>query len=115
MCGKTKQQQYVDIAKQMARKSCLTHKHGVVIVHKNKVIATGYNRFDCIHKGSNGQFSLHAEVDALNKARKKYRDVLTEADMYVVRVSNDKFKCSKPCRMCENCIKEYGIRRVFYS
>lgn len=115
MTSKAKHNVYLDVARQMAEKSVLTHKHGVVIVLKNKIIATGYNHSDTFYKGSSTLFSVHAEVDALHKARKKYRDNLHMASMYVVRVSNGSFKCSKPCTICENCIKEFGIKKVYYS
>ena len=118
MCN-IKNQQFVEHAIKMAKKSTMEHKHGAVIVLHNEIIATGYNyrQYYRCHG-----FSVHAEVDALTKVKNR-KNMLSEAEMYVVRISRFNPTCpnefcikmSKPCRECSKAIMKYGIRRVYYS
>ena len=112
--------EYIDRAARMALKSTMTHKHGCVIVSdEGDIIATGYNRITTIMAHA---FSVHAEVDALSKLKRKKTRHLGDGkcDMYVVRISSaDKnsfdLKYSKPCEDCQKAIAKYGIRNVYYS
>lgn len=106
---------YMEQAAKAAKKSSMTHKHGCVLVLDNVgPIACGFNR---IEKYLCHSFSIHAEVDAINKAKK----ILTKSqfqltDLYVVRISKDStLKLSKPCKHCQCLIMEAKIRNVFYS
>lgn len=40
-----KQTNITELLYKLALKSSLAHRYGCVIVHRNKVIATGYNRY----------------------------------------------------------------------
>ncbi len=118
MCN-TRHQQFMEQAIKMAKKSTMEHKHGAVIVHNNEIIATGFNYRK--YYMSHG-FSIHAEVDALTKVKGK-RNLLSEAEMYVVRIGRFRptmpdsycMKYSKPCRECSKAIVKHGIRKVYYS
>lgn len=110
-----RQRLFMDRAIRAASKSGMTHKHGCVIVIDDEIISEGYNHFftKMCHK-----YSIHAEVDALNKARKKTRskNVLADAELYVVRVGRDGcLKYSKPCEDCQCAIEKMGVKRIFYS
>lgn len=100
----------------IARKSCMTHKHGAIIVRNNEIVAEGINHMApyLMHK-----YSVHAEVDALYKLRNKNKKFLEECTMLVVRVGpiskNFEFKMSMPCKNCSDAILRSGIKRVFYS
>ena len=71
------------------------------------------------------QFSIHAEVDAINNALRKISfKELKKCDLIVVRKmnkDNDKnFLCqniglSAPCKFCSNFIKKCGIKACYYS
>lgn len=101
------------IAADVAKKSNMLQKHGCVIVHKKNIIATGYNMM-CPYY----HHSIHAEVNTLKKV-KNNKHLLKHSEMYIVRIGKNSLgnplKYSKPCINCEKCIKEHGIKKVFYS
>lgn len=117
-----KKQNFIEIAKECAIKSDMVHKHGCVIVYKNEVISCGYNyRIDMNH------YSIHAELDAIHKVKNKNK-ILPKCVLYVVRIDNNHcnkidcsnniqstLKSSKPCKNCEDEIKKYNIKMVYYS
>lgn len=106
-----------------------TYQHTSAIVSRGKVIAIATNKIGCTARGvkvgpryenrPHGPCTIHAEIAAircvgdLNKLR--------GADMYVWRLSKTAGKPtnSKPCSECscvlEKCMREYGLRRVYYS
>jgi deoxycytidylate deaminase len=106
-------------AEKIAPKSNIrSHKHGAIIVeNNNKIISYGYNHhftFD-----NNKGFSIHAEIDALNKILKMKRKV-NNLDLYVVRIGTDNLgnplKYSKPCLNCTKRLLECGlINKIYYS
>lgn len=110
-----KQRYYLDKAARSAIKSQMAHRHGSIVVLNGEIISEGFNHAftHMCHK-----YSIHAEADALYKV-KPIRHLLQEAEMYVVRIAPAKFggcyKYSKPCIECQEVIKKYGIKKVFYS
>jgi len=111
--AKFKNDYYLKIAAEVARKSPMMHKHGCIIVHKKRIIASGYNTMPDMFNNS-----LHAEVNALNKIKNK-PTILKESDMYIVRIGTDSYnnvlKYSKPCEHCTKRIIESKVRKVYYS
>ena len=108
-----KQKYYLNIAAKIASKSPVyTHKHGAIIVYKDIIISSGYNFYI---KGN----SMHAEISAISKINKKYKGILNECDIYVVRIGpnslDNPLKYSRPCLDCENTIIKYNIKNVYYS
>jgi deoxycytidylate deaminase len=91
------------------------HKHGCVIVKDGDVISEGYNhkKIHLYHK-----CSIHAEIDALHKCRKK-KQILENCEMYVVRIGpaflGHPLKYSKPCPDCCKAIEKAKIKKVYYS
>ena len=110
-----KQQMYLDRATRVAMKSVMTHRHGCVVVVNGDIVSEGYNRATTHMFHS---FSLHSEVDALNKL-KKTKHILIDAEMYVVRIASSRFdhclKYSKPCTGCQDVINKFGVKKVYYS
>lgn len=104
-------QEFIDIAKRNALRSSLNQKHGAVLISDGKVICEGYN------KGLSDNYSVHAEVDVLLKARKKYLSILPKCILIVVRVTGRKncLAMSKPCARCQQIIEESGVGTVHYS
>ena len=99
----------------------MNHKHGCVIVYKNKeIIAQGMNQQECDMKEID---SIHAEVNAINQLRKimngKDKLYVQKCKLYVVRIGtknmNYPLKESKPCEHCTKAIKKVGIPSVYYS
>jgi len=68
---------------------------GSVLVYKNKIIGRGFNRR--IQKGS---VILHAEMDALENAKRQPASVYRECILYTTLF---------PCSMCSGAILLYGI------
>ena len=104
-------QEFIDIAKRNALRSPLTQKHGAVLFADGKVICEGYNKM------LSDRYSIHAEVDVLLKARKKYNSNLPKCDLIVVRITGRKncLAMSKPCERCAKIIEECGVNRAYYS
>mgnify|MGYP006094910407 CR=1 FL=1 len=114
---KTKHSLYLNQAANYAKHSNLTHKHGCIIVYNDKIISWGHNKK---HR-SLKNFSIHAEIDAVNRLNRKYKNKKTigKCSLYVVRIRNGVnehcLKMSKPCMNCANKIHKIGIRTVYYS
>lgn len=118
-CPKTsneRQNHFLECAAKVAQKSVMEHKHGAIIVLDNEIIATGFNYLyeHMCHKNS-----IHAEVDALLNVKGRRRNMLADAEMYVVRIGAKSMDCplkySRPCCDCQKAIMKYGIRKVYYS
>lgn len=116
---KNKHYYFLHQAREEAKKSLLNHKHGCIIVHKNKIVSSGYNKSSIFN---NKTFrSIHAEIDAINKLIKinKFQNKgnRNNCSLYVVRIQNgsNKFKMSKPCQNCIENIKKYNIGMIYYS
>ena len=72
-----------------------------VIVLNNKIISKAYNK-----KNRTNSVIDHAEIIAIRKAARKFKTWnLSDCELY----------CSlKPCRMCEEVIKQSYIKKVYY-
>lgn len=119
---KPRHQKFIEIAKQESKKSHLYHKHGAVLVYRNKIIATGYNY--AIYNNS-CFYTIHAEVSAIKEflrlgPRKRLRkDILKDCTLYVVRSGQESMnyplKLSKPCENCYNFCKKHKLKKVYWS
>ena len=111
-----RQARYLEKAKQQAFKSSMAHRHGCVIVHDDTILASGFNY---IHKHLCHKYSIHSEVEAISKIKKRLRPLLPSCEMYVVRIApksmDNCLKYSKPCKDCTTLIEKVGIGKVYYS
>jgi len=107
-----KQQDYLQIAANVAMNSVMNHKHGAVLVYKKNVIAVGYNY-------NLASFSIHAEVAAISQLKGRDKNILADCELYVVRIGPRKYdnalKYSKPCANCQNYITKKCIKKTYYS
>lgn len=109
------QQDFLDSANKIALNSTMLHKHGAIIVYKNKIIAEGFN-YRCNYLSK--EYSIHAEIAALNNVKGKYKKILNECTMYVVRNAmnfDNVLKYSKPCDNCKKAILKYNLKKIYYS
>lgn len=111
-----KQEFYLRRAAQIAQKSNVkSHKHGCVITRDGEIISEGYNYHT---KNMEHGFTIHSEVSALLKLKKK-KSTVEDAELYVVRIGAASHgfptKLSKPCYNCEKAILKAGIKKVYYS
>ena len=115
---KLHQKYYFDIAANIAKNSNMFQKHGAVIVYKKTIISTGYNSYSY---NSKTNFSIHAEIVAINNAIKNSnKELLCYSKLYIVRIapeSKSKYilKYSKPCLNCQKYINKFNIKKIFYS
>jgi len=106
-------------------KSHKTSIHVAVIVKRNKVIAMATNKVGSRSKGAGySDCTIHAEKNVVKELGNS--DHMRGASMYVFRISKCQTKCgmdkiqnSAPCHDChiflQKCVKQYGLRNVFYS
>lgn len=108
--------------------------HAAVIVGGGKVLSTGVNRWvtnsavehytNRIRGPRDYTLVMHAEMDAVFKARAKTD--LTGCKIYVARRRKDQPSgrkkndqglpgVSRPCPICEEVLRSYGIRRAYYT
>jgi deoxycytidylate deaminase len=91
-------------------------KHGSVIVKGGRVISTGVNKERSHPRIVSSEHikdhcSVHAEVDAIKKAK----DV-SGATIYVARVNRrGEQRDSRPCSRCYEAIKSSGIKKIVYT
>lgn len=106
----------------------LNHKtsiHVAVLVKRNKILSIATNKVGSRSRGAGwSEYTIHAERNVV----KELGDLeqLRGASMYVFRITkaktccgNERIRNSAPCYDChlflEKCVKQYGLRRVFYS
>lgn len=109
----------MEMAQRHPHRKNVVSLHAAIIVRGGAIISTGINKpkrnsFVDLHAYHPG-CTIHAEVDAILKARK--RTDLTGAKIYVARVKKGcgSSGTSKPCPMCQEVIKKYGIKKVYYT
>jgi deoxycytidylate deaminase len=98
-----------------------TSLHYAILYRRGKVLATATNAVGSRSKGCGySNHTIHAERAVI----KKVGDVtlLKDAELFVVRLSKtDKssFMNSEPCHACKRhltkCMREYGLKAVYYS
>lgn len=90
------------------------------IVKKGKIVAIGKNQTKthpvaALYGKHEKAIYLHAEVDAINKA-KKHLGSLSGTELYVMRMKQDgTIGLSLPCEGCSRCIVDNSIPKVNYS
>ena len=129
---------FVKMALKYARKSNLFRQHGCVIVNPKAnnryeaILSYGYNHREKYHddeqenrkKNSSRDIyihknnSFHAEMDAISRLKKKYRQM--RLVMYLVKVDPkdpNKVQFSRPCSKCAEKLIEYcpNISIIYYS
>lgn len=127
----SKDDYYMNIAKEVSKRStCLRRHYGAVIVNNDEIIATGYNgaprgeenccdRGSCprMHMGHNtGDYSdcpaVHAEQNAMLSASRKDMIGSTLYLWCESMVDGDDVGIPKPCPICMRMIKNSGIRHI---
>jgi deoxycytidylate deaminase len=90
---------------------------GCLIFDKKKIISIGHNT--CVKscrklhpKFQRWPGSIHAEVDAIIKAKKE----LKGCDILIVRINRlNQLRYARPCVNCMKYIKHVGIHKLFYT
>ena len=98
--------------------------HVAILMKRGKIIAEATNNFGSRRLGSGySDKTIHAERNVIKEIGNIQN--IRGAEMYVVRISRndcngpDPFCSSKPCYGChlflEKCMKEYGLKNVYYT
>ena len=107
----------IEVSREASRKSDCHIGMSAVIVNKSRVVSVGYNRKTFPR---NGMTSIHAEVDALNRAPLK---ALKGATVFITRYGHKDrsggSRLAAPCRECSEelrrAMQENGLRSVYYT
>ena len=99
----------------------IIHRHSAVVVKAGRVLSVGRNRDkthpDAVGVDEDGEVftrTIHAEMDAFSRVKNK--DHLKGATIYVARKGrNDEAGMSCPCKMCQDLINKYGLKRAVYT
>ena len=112
-----KQKAYLNVARYLASKSDLRHKHGAVVVKSGRVLGTGFNKRrnhpSVIPAGQHREScGYHAESVAIKEAG----DNAKGSTIFVARVNRSGGDLlSKPCVNCQKLIDESGIKNVVFT
>lgn len=112
-----KQKAYMNVARYIATKSVMKHKHGAVVVKSGRVVGTGFNKSrnhpNVIMEGRHRiDCGYHAEAVAIREAGEKARG----ATIFVARINrNGSDLLSKPCDNCQKLIEESGVKNVIFT
>ena len=93
--------------------------HICTIVKGNRILSTAVNQGGTRSSGCGfSQYTIHAEMNALKRLGNVEK--LRGATMYVWRFNaKGQPSNSKPCCQCqtvlEKCMREYGLKQVFYT
>lgn len=112
-------------SKKSTYKSKISQHLGCAIYYKGNLIAVGHNSnktHPMQHSYNNERYDdeqcppkIHAEIMALSKI--KYLDVdFNKIEVFVYRETFDgTYANAKPCISCEKCMRDMGIRKIYYT
>lgn len=112
-----KQKAYMNMARYLATKSAMKHKHGAVVVKSGRVLGTGFNKSrnhpNVVMEGRHRiDCGYHAEAVAIREAGQKARG----ATIFVARINrHGSDLLSKPCDNCQKLIEESGVKNVIFT
>lgn len=112
-----KQKAYMNVARFLASKSDLRHRHGAVVVKSGRVLGIGYNKSrnhpSVVNEGRHRMdCGYHAEAVAIRDAG----DNSKGATIFVARINRQGDDLlSKPCGYCQELIQESGIKNVLWT
>lgn len=92
------------LATRAAGRSSCKKRHGAVLVKGGAVVSIGWNKMQNDPNNVDRNFSVHAEIDALRKAKNPRGGTI-----FVVR---DIGTCSDPCYPCRTDMTNLGVRWV---
>jgi len=111
-----KDSRYLALAKKVAQASEMRTMHGAVVVHGNRVLAVGINKFRNDPKAIEEEKipehgSVHAEADALARVKDAHG-----ATIYVARINKQGAeRMSRPCDVCYEALIKAGISKIVFT
>lgn len=103
----------LDILKSVARLSPARKFRLAAMIRINKIVIAAYNNTVKTHPQYRfARTTIHAEGAALNRGK----EYCSGARLYVIRIKADESLANaRPCKICMNLAKHYGIREIIYS
>lgn len=91
-------------------------RHSAVLTYNNVIISSGVNLnlANDFTRPFDRMKCLHAEAAAIMRAMRRHSRIIHKCELWVCR-NNPISKSSKPCEMCQNIIKSFGIKKVHYT
>ena len=91
---------------------------GCVCFKGKRILSCGFNQIRSFSRIPNRykifEYSLHAEQHAIGLVRNK--EVLRGASILVVRINrHGDLRLARPCPMCMNTIRFFGLKEILYS
>jgi deoxycytidylate deaminase len=106
---------YFNLAQKLSQKS--DHKRcrlGCVIVKKGNILGVGFNKMRTHSRSPHPFRTTHAELSAILSATRI--DDLVGSDLYIFRQTKDGILANSfPCIYCQDLLKEFKIKTVFYT
>ncbi len=121
-----REHKFFDVAKAMAKLSTWSEEPreqiGAIIVLRNEVIATGYNRrktspiqaYWASKAGRPEAIFTHAEMSALNHIGSPNWNP-NIAKIFIYRETKIGLGIAKPCEICTMALKAFNIRHIYYT
>ena len=105
---------FMRLAEKECVKSPSNYKLGCVLVKGKRVLGRGFNHHRENKDFGSGRFhDFHAEGMAIYNALKvRPKQDIRGSIIYVYRKGH---KIAKPCTDCQNLLKKYGIKKVYWS
>lgn len=92
------------------------------VFYKSRILSYGISKPDNhLHSiCNNKQFSVHAEIDAINNYYAKYknniRKKIGKIDILTIRINKNETKIAKSCQFCIKSLKKIpNIGKIYYS
>lgn len=106
----------IDVAISQAEKSNHEYyKHGAISILGNKIMTKGYNKSlvkDVIFNSLHAEMSVIQQLKRLRLNEKERKKI----NVVVIRVNKcGELKMSKPCQNCQNIMKDFGIKKCYFS
>lgn len=112
-----------DLARALVNKK---HRHVSFVTRRNKIVSVGINNINKTHtknlkynyigrenKDIRQEVGIHSELSA---ALKMGEEDLRKHNLINVRINkNGKIDMSKPCRGCQDLIRQLNFNKVFYT
>lgn len=112
--------QAIEKAQNMIDKSdAKDFKHFSFIFYKQKLVSSGVNSCKKTHplaaKMGHSYCRVHAEINAITKFPHKI-NTLKHCTLVNIRLNkNGVIRFSKPCKACQTLLKEFNIRKCYFS
>ncbi len=104
----------------IAQKSPVHSKFAAIIMHRNKVVAYGYNYVTDISSKNAGccyepnKHSVHAERHAIMNVKNKA--ILRECSIVIFKITYSGIvKECRPCEMCKKLLNKYQLKQKIIS